>query len=57
MIAAGSSSTWPERKDVEAEVRCNNKQRFQLWTENGARRIRANQGHKMKQAPGVQGEW
>ncbi|CAE7526298.1 unnamed protein product [Symbiodinium natans] len=37
------------QKDVEAEVRCNNKQRFQLWTENGARRIRANQGHKMKQ--------
>ncbi|CAE7854302.1 unnamed protein product [Symbiodinium necroappetens] len=36
-------------KDVEAEVRCNNKQRFQLWTEDGAGRIRASQGHKMKE--------
>ena len=45
-----SAPTCLPRKDVEAEVRCNNKQRFQLWTENGAGRIRASQGHKMKEA-------
>eukprot|EP00435_Cladocopium_sp_Y103_P019862 s2124_g4.t2 len=35
--------------DVEREVKHNDKQRFSLWLENGIKRIRANQGHKMKE--------
>ncbi|CAK9019969.1 unnamed protein product [Durusdinium trenchii] len=35
--------------DVEREVRCNAKQRFSLWLDDGVKRIRANQGHKMKE--------
>jgi len=35
--------------DVEKEVRCNDKQRFSLWMDKGVKRIRANQGHKMKE--------
>lgn len=38
------------RADVEREVRCNAKQRFSLWLDDGVKRIRANQGHKMKEA-------
>ncbi|CAJ1382899.1 unnamed protein product [Effrenium voratum] len=35
--------------DVEREVRVNGKQRFSLWMEDGTKRVRANQGHKMKE--------
>lgn len=35
--------------DVEREVKHNDKQRFSLWLEKGIKRIRANQGHKMKE--------
>ena len=41
------------RADVEREVRCNDKQRFSLWMDKGVKRIRANQGHKMKEACSV----
>lgn len=37
--------------DIEREVECNDKRRFSLWLEGGAKRLRANQGHKMKEAP------
>ena len=46
------AGTWDlaPRLDVEREVRVNGKQRFSLWMEDGTKRVRANQGHKMKEA-------
>ena len=48
-----TSSLQCPRADVEREVRCNDKQRFSLWMDKGVKRIRANQGHKMKEACSV----
>lgn len=45
------------RADVEREVKHNDKQRFSLWLEKGIKRIRANQGHKMKEASWVRHTW